>query len=59
MKKWFNNNKLYLAGAVIGAIAGFFTGNRLVVHPAPALLHPNQLTVHCTELTWVLCYWVC
>ena len=24
MKKWFNNNKLYLAGAVIGAIAGFF-----------------------------------
>ena len=24
MKKWLNNNKLYLAGAVIGAIAGFF-----------------------------------
>ena len=24
MKKWFNNNKLYLAGVVIGAIAGFF-----------------------------------
>ena len=24
MKKWFNNNKLYLAGAVIGAFAGFF-----------------------------------
>ena len=24
MKKWFNNNKLYLGGAVIGAIAGFF-----------------------------------
>ena len=24
MKKWFNNNKFYLAGAVIGAIAGFF-----------------------------------
>ena len=23
MKKWFNNNKLYLAGAVIGAIAGY------------------------------------
>lgn len=23
MKKWFNNNKLYIAGAVIGAIAGF------------------------------------
>jgi len=22
MKKWFNNNKLYAAGAVIGAIAG-------------------------------------
>ena len=24
MKKWLNNNKLYLAGAMIGAIAGFF-----------------------------------
>jgi uncharacterized protein YcfJ len=23
MKKWFNNNKLYIAGALIGAIAGF------------------------------------
>lgn len=23
MKKWFNNNFLYLAGAVVGAIAGF------------------------------------
>ncbi len=23
MKKWFNNNKLYLAGAIIGAIAGY------------------------------------
>lgn len=23
MKKWFNNNKLYLVGAVLGAIAGF------------------------------------
>ena len=24
MKKWFNNNKLYLIGAVLGAVAGFF-----------------------------------
>lgn len=24
MKKWFNNNKLYIAGALIGAIAGYF-----------------------------------
>ncbi len=24
MKKWFKNNKLYISGAVIGAIAGFF-----------------------------------
>ena len=24
MKKWLNNNKLYLAGAVLGAIAGYF-----------------------------------
>jgi hypothetical protein len=24
MKKWFNNNKLYVAGAIVGAIAGFF-----------------------------------
>jgi hypothetical protein len=24
MKKWFNNNKLYVIGAVIGAIAGYF-----------------------------------
>jgi uncharacterized protein YcfJ len=23
MKKWFNNNKLYVAGAIVGAIAGF------------------------------------
>jgi uncharacterized protein YcfJ len=23
MKKWFSNNKLYIAGALIGAIAGF------------------------------------
>ena len=23
MKKWFNNNKLYVAGALVGAIAGF------------------------------------
>ena len=23
MKKWFNNNLLYLAGAVVGAIAGY------------------------------------
>jgi uncharacterized protein YcfJ len=23
MKKWFNNNKLYVAGAALGAIAGF------------------------------------
>jgi Family of unknown function (DUF6132) len=24
MKKWFNNNRLYLAGAVLGAAAGYF-----------------------------------
>jgi len=24
MKKWFNNNKLYVAGAIVGAIAGYF-----------------------------------
>jgi hypothetical protein len=24
MKKWFNNNFLYLLGAVVGAIAGYF-----------------------------------
>ncbi|MEP7141602.1 MAG: DUF6132 family protein [Ferruginibacter sp.] len=24
MKKWFNNNKLYAAGAMVGAIAGYF-----------------------------------
>jgi Family of unknown function (DUF6132) len=24
MKKWFNNNWLYLAGAAIGAAAGYF-----------------------------------
>jgi Family of unknown function (DUF6132) len=24
MKKWFNNNRLYLAGAFLGAAAGFF-----------------------------------
>ena len=24
MKKWFNNNKLYVIGAILGAIAGFF-----------------------------------
>ncbi len=24
MKKWFNNNILYLLGAVVGAIAGYF-----------------------------------
>ncbi len=24
MKKWFNNNILYLLGALIGAIAGYF-----------------------------------
>ena len=24
MKKWFNNNKLYLVGALIGAFAGYF-----------------------------------
>lgn len=23
MKKWFNNNKLYVVGAVIGAVAGY------------------------------------
>lgn len=23
MKKWFNNNKLYLLGSFVGAIAGF------------------------------------
>ena len=23
MKKWFNSNKLYLAGAIAGAIAGY------------------------------------
>ena len=23
MKKWFNNNKLYVAGAIVGAIAGY------------------------------------
>lgn len=23
MKKWFNNNKLYIIGAVIGGIAGY------------------------------------
>lgn len=23
MKKWFNNNKLYLIGAVVGALAGY------------------------------------
>lgn len=23
MKKWFNNNKLYLVGAIVGAIAGY------------------------------------
>lgn len=24
MKKWFNNYKLYLVGAIVGAIAGYF-----------------------------------
>ncbi len=24
MKKWFNNNKLYVTGAILGAIAGYF-----------------------------------
>jgi hypothetical protein len=24
MKKWFNSNKLYLVGALLGAIAGYF-----------------------------------
>lgn len=24
MKKWFSKNKLYVLGAVIGAVAGFF-----------------------------------
>lgn len=24
MKKWFNNNRLYVIGALIGAIAGYF-----------------------------------
>lgn len=24
MKKWFKNNKLYIIGAVLGAIAGYF-----------------------------------
>jgi len=24
MKKWFNNNKLYVIGAFLGAIAGYF-----------------------------------
>ncbi len=24
MKKWFSNNMLYIIGAVVGAIAGFF-----------------------------------
>lgn len=24
MKKWFNNNKLYFIGAILGAIAGYF-----------------------------------
>jgi uncharacterized protein YcfJ len=23
MRKWFNNNKLYVAGAILGAIAGY------------------------------------
>jgi hypothetical protein len=23
MKKWFNNNKLYVAGAIVGAVAGY------------------------------------
>ncbi len=23
MKKWFNNNKLYIIGAVLGAVAGY------------------------------------
>ncbi len=29
MKKWFNNNKLYVAGALIGAIAGYFYWHRV------------------------------
>jgi uncharacterized protein YcfJ len=24
MKKWFNNNTLYIAGVAVGAIAGYF-----------------------------------
>lgn len=24
MKKWFNHNKLYVIGAVLGAVAGYF-----------------------------------
>ena len=24
MKKWFNNNKLYVIGALVGAVAGYF-----------------------------------
>lgn len=27
MKKWFNNNKLYIIGAVLGAVAGYMYWN--------------------------------
>lgn len=27
MKKWFNNNKLYIIGAIFGAIAGYVYWN--------------------------------
>ncbi len=29
MKKWINKNKMYLIGAMLGAIAGFFYGQQI------------------------------
>ena len=43
MKKWFNNNLLYLVGAVIGAVAGYFYWQQLGCNSGTCMITSKPL----------------
>ena len=44
MKKWISNNKLYLAGALIGCIAGFFYWQQIGCVSGTCMITSRPLT---------------
>ncbi len=43
MKKWFNNNKLYLAGIFIGAVAGYLYWQQIGCSSGTCMITSNPL----------------